>query len=78
MMSGVVLGRRQVHGGDSWGQYPKLGSDVLVGTGACILGDINVGSRATIGALALVLHDVPSDAVAVGNPAVSRARSHTP
>lgn len=77
MMSGVVLGRRHVQGGDSWSQYPKLGSDVLVGTGACILGDVNIGSKATIGAMALVLSDVPSNAVAIGNPAMTRAASHT-
>lgn len=75
MMGGVVLGRRNVKGGDSPFQYPQLGSDVLVGAGACILGAVIVGDRSTVGAMALVLNDIPSDSVAVGNPANYRAVS---
>lgn len=49
--------------------YPVLGDDVYVGAGARILGPIHVGARARIGANAVVLCDVPDDAVAVGVPA---------
>lgn len=49
--------------------YPVIGDDVYVGAGARILGPIHVGARARIGANAVVLCDVPDDAVAVGVPA---------
>lgn len=71
-MGGVVLGRREVLGGESPLQYPQLGSSVLLGAGACILGRVVVGDHAIVGARALVLQDVPSYWVAVGNPAESR------
>lgn len=48
---------------------PRLGDGVFVGTGAKILGYIEVGSGARIGANAVVLHDVPPQATAAGVPA---------
>ncbi len=48
---------------------PQLGDDVFVGAGAKVLGPIRVGSRVKIGANAVVIHDVPDDATAVGIPA---------
>jgi serine acetyltransferase len=41
-----------------------LEDDVVVGVGASILGEITVGAGASIGAHALVLHDVPAGATA--------------
>jgi serine O-acetyltransferase len=38
---------------------PIIGDEVLVGAGAKVVGPIRVGSRATIGAMSLVIHDVP-------------------
>ncbi|MBA2645961.1 MAG: N-acetyltransferase [Pyrinomonadaceae bacterium] len=40
-----------------------------VGTGATILGGLEIGKRAVIGAGAVVTKDVPADAVVAGNPA---------
>ena len=48
---------------------PTLDECVYVGTGAKILGDVKIGARARIGANAVVLHDVPAGATAVGVPA---------
>ena len=48
---------------------PTLGGHVDVGAGAKILGPITVGDNAVIGANAVVLSDVPANAVAVGIPA---------
>lgn len=48
---------------------PRLGGNVLVGSGAKLLGGIRVGDNAQIGANAVVLHDVPVGATAVGVPA---------
>ena len=49
--------------------YPVIGHDVEVGCGARILGPVHIGDGAVIGANAVVLHDVPAGAVAVGVPA---------
>lgn len=59
------------------GGTPVLGGHV--GAGAKILGGVTIGAHAVIGANAVVLHDVPSDAVAVGVPArvlVGRMATH--
>lgn len=54
--------------------HPVIGDDVTVGCGARVLGPVRVGARAVIGANAVVLADVPDDAVAVGLPARVVAR----
>ena len=53
---------------------PRLGGNVLVGSGAKLLGSIRIGDNAQIGANAVVLHDVPVGATAVGVPARSILR----
>lgn len=55
-------------GGDGTG-VPVLGGHVDVGAGAKILGPVRVGEHARIGANAVVVHDVPAYATAVGVPA---------
>jgi serine O-acetyltransferase len=48
---------------------PTIGRGVRVGTGAKILGPLQVGAGAVIGANSVVLSDVPAGATAVGVPA---------
>jgi serine O-acetyltransferase len=48
---------------------PILMRGVSLGAGAVVLGRVTIGENATIGANAVVLHDVPAGAVAVGVPA---------
>ena len=48
---------------------PEIGSGVMIGAGAKVLGGIRVGHGARIGANAVVLEDVPAGATAVGIPA---------
>jgi serine O-acetyltransferase len=59
-------------GGTSWQKgkrHPTLGSGVIVGAGAKVLGPINIGDGAKIGSNAVVVKDVPEGATAVGIPA---------
>ncbi len=49
-------------------RHPTLGNNVLVGTGAKILGPFRVGNNALIGANAVVLSEVPDSATVVGVP----------
>ncbi len=48
---------------------PVIEDDVFIGAGAKILGDVQIGRRATIGANAVVLQSVPAGAVVAGVPA---------
>lgn len=48
---------------------PLIGDGVYIGTGAVVLGHIRVGHNVAIGANAVVIDDVPDNAVVVGNPA---------
>ncbi len=47
----------------------EIGNNVSIGTSATLMCGITVGQGAMIGAGALVLHDVPQNAIVVGNPA---------
>lgn len=60
---GVTLGGTGKHKGK---RHPTIGNNVLIGTGAKVLGPITVGNNAKIGANSVVLHNVPEDATAVG------------
>lgn len=55
------------------GRYPVLEQDVVLFTGAKILGAVHLGAAATVGANAVVTRDVPAGHVAVGIPATSHA-----
>ena len=50
-------------------RHPTLKDNVIVGSGAQILGPVTVGKNAKIGANAVVTKDVPENAVMVGIPA---------
>lgn len=65
----VTVGMRDV-----W-EFPIIGDGVFVGAGARLLGGIHLGDGCSIGANAVVLHDVPAGATAIGVPAVVRAPS---
>lgn len=69
---GVTLGIRSM---DRLTEAPVLGNGVNVGAGAKIIGHVQVGDGAAIGANAVVLKDVPAGALAIGVPAQLVARS---
>ena len=50
-------------------RHPTLKDNVIVGSGAQILGPIIIGNFARIGANTVILKDVPENATMVGNPA---------
>ena len=49
-------------------RHPTLANNVVVGTGAKVLGAIRVGNNARIGAGAVVVHPVPDNSTVVGIP----------
>ena len=50
-------------------RHPLVGDNVVIGAGAKVLGPVTVGDGAKIGAMSVVLINVPSGATAVGVPA---------
>lgn len=62
---GVTLGGT---GKEIGKRHPTLGVNVVVGAGAKILGNIQIGSNVRVGAGSVVLRDVPSDCTVVGVP----------
>jgi serine acetyltransferase len=48
---------------------PTIGDDVVIYAGAKVIGGVEVGDRAVIGANSVVAKDIPADALAVGVPA---------
>ncbi len=67
-------------GGTSWEKgkrHPTLGSDVVIGAGAKVLGPITIGDDVRIGSNSVVLKDVPDGATVVGIPGriVSRGQN---
>ena len=63
---GVTLGGT---GKDQGKRHPTIGNNVLVSTGAKVLGPFTVGDNARIAANAVVLSEIPPNATAVGVPA---------
>jgi len=63
---GVTLGGT---GKDNGKRHPTIGNNVLIGTGAKVLGPFTVGDNSRIAANSVVLCEVPPNATAVGIPA---------
>jgi len=53
-------------------RHPTVGDRVTIGSGARVLGDVNLGDDSQIGANSVVTKDVPAGSVAVGIPAQIR------
>jgi serine O-acetyltransferase len=62
---GVTLGGT---GKEKGKRHPTLGNDVVVGTGAKVLGNITIGDNVKIGAGSVVIHSVPDHSTVVGIP----------
>lgn len=64
LRQGVTIGNRV-----AGGPVPVIGDDVDFGSYAQVLGGVHIGNGVRIGAMSVVLRDVPDGCTAVGNPA---------
>ncbi|MDD5019090.1 MAG: serine O-acetyltransferase [Candidatus Omnitrophica bacterium] len=65
LYQGVTLGGT---GKEKGKRHPNIGDNVVIGTGAKVLGNITIGENSYIGANAVVLRDVPANSTVVGVP----------
>jgi len=65
LYQGVTLGGTGFARGK---RHPTVKDNVVVGSGAKLLGSITVGSCSKVGANSVVIHDVPPNTTVVGNP----------
>ena len=77
LLQGVTLGGTGKQHGD---RHPKVRRGVMIGAGAKVLGNTEIGAYSSIGAGSVVLKPVPPGSTAVGVPArvIGRARSDHP
>jgi serine O-acetyltransferase len=76
MYQGVVLGGTSL---EKTKRHPTIGNNVVIGTGATVLGPIAVGDGARIGAGSVVIKPVPPGATIVGVPGrVAEAKHEKP
>ncbi len=66
MLHGVTLGGTGADRGD---RHPKIGKGVLLGAGAKVLGNIEIGDYAKVASGSVVLKPVPAGCTAAGVPA---------
>ncbi len=66
LMQGVTLGGTGKESGD---RHPKIRQGVLIGAGAKVLGNIEIGKCSRVAACSVVLHDVPPNRTVAGVPA---------
>ncbi len=83
VINGKVRGGSNVHlqhevtiGDNGYGETPVLGSNILIGAGAKVIGPIQIGDGARIGANAVVVKDVEPETTVVGIPAKPVPRKH--
>ena len=65
LYQGVTLGGTGFARGK---RHPTVEDEVVIGSGAKLLGPIHVGRGAKVGANSVVIHDVPAHSTVVGNP----------
>jgi serine O-acetyltransferase len=65
LYQGVTLGGT---GNEQGKRHPTIGNNVVVGTGAKVLGSIRIGNNVKIGAGSVVVHAVPDYSTVVGIP----------
>jgi serine O-acetyltransferase len=71
IQSGVVIGVDK----DGTTNVPILGSDVYIGAGAKLIGNIKIGNNVLIGANAVIQKDIPDNSISVGVPGKNLRKS---
>lgn len=66
LLHGVTLGGTGKESGD---RHPKIGANVLIGAGAKVLGNIQVGNCSRVASGSVVLSEVPANVTVAGVPA---------
>ncbi|WP_310551853.1 serine O-acetyltransferase [Paenibacillus glufosinatiresistens] len=62
---GVTLGGT---GKEKGKRHPTVGNNVVIGSGAKVLGSFRIGDNSNVGSNAVVLREVPPNSTVVGNP----------
>jgi serine O-acetyltransferase len=65
LYQGVTLGGT---GKEHGKRHPTIGNDVVIGTGAKILGNIKIGNNVRVGAGSVVINEVPDNSTVIGVP----------
>lgn len=68
LRNSTTIGHKKLADG-TFSKCPRIGNHVDIGANVCIIGDVTIGDNVTIGAGSVVVKDIPSDSIAVGNPA---------
>lgn len=63
----TTIGSKRLPSGE-YSKCPRIGNNVDIGSNVCIIGDIAIGDNVRIGAGAVVVKNIPSNSVVVGNP----------
>lgn len=77
----VTLGGRKMYdenGKKLEKRHPTVKDNVVIGSGAQILGPITLGCNVKIGSNAIVIHDIPDNCTVVNTPAYIVKKSETP
>ena len=77
ILQGVTLGAKEMDLGFDYRLRPEVGSNVMLGAGAKILGGIEIGDNVTVGANSVVVDSVEAGSTVVGIPARKVTRSAT-
>lgn len=82
MYHGVTLGGTKSYNNKTGKRHPTIEDNVIIGSGAQILGPITIGKNAKIGANATVVKDVDANTTVIGIPAhkveISKSSTFTP
>jgi putative colanic acid biosynthesis acetyltransferase WcaB len=68
LRNSTTIGHKKLADG-TFSKCPRIGNRVDIGANVCIIGDVTIGDNVTIGAGTVVVKDIPSNSIAVGNPA---------
>jgi len=66
IMSNTVIGAKSPDPSFTSSCRPTIGDNVLIGTGACLLGGINIGDHCQIGANSVITKSIKKNSTAVG------------